>query len=85
MLKPALYYSFATIRMARHSFSAVAGMLDRWGADLRQRVVDRVHHRRDRAQRAGFADALDAERVVGRSGSDSASSKAQKSSARGMQ
>src|SRR6266851_8194213 len=34
------------------------------GADRGEGVVDRVHHRRDRADRAGFADALNAERVL---------------------
>src|SRR5215472_5529816 len=37
--------------------------LDIRRADPCQRVVDGIHHRGDRGDRAGFADALDAERV----------------------
>ena len=54
-------------RMARQTFSRVAGISIVGRADPCQRIVDRVHHRRDRAERAGLADAFDPERVaVGR-------------------
>ena len=51
---------------ARQIFSGVAGMSIVRAGFARDRVGDRVHHRGDRGGGAGFARALDAERVGGR-------------------
>ena len=50
-------------RIARHTFSSACRHLQIGRADTRERIVHRVHNRGEGADGAGFAGALDAERI----------------------
>ena len=70
--------------MMRHSFSGPQHHVDVLDAELAERVDGRVDDARRRAERAGLADALGAERVHRRRRHGASSSNRGKSVARGI-